>query len=131
MTEENTAAETFGDCGYDDGDWRCREGGYLWYAGDGEGFDPSDCSYLCPHCRTQDYLEAAKEDAESCSEFSNNGVSGTGLDLWRAAEAKTLVANRPEALKALASLGPVSALEGDTSPQGYRVVLCNTQQISQ
>lgn len=79
MTEENTTAETFGDCGYEDGDWRCREGGYLWYAGDGEGFDPSDCSYLCPHCRTQDYLEAAKEDAESCSDSATMVYQAPGL----------------------------------------------------
>lgn len=129
MTNDKEMGDRLGDCGYEDGDWRCREGGYLWYAGDGEGFDPTDCSYLCPHCRTHDFLEAAKDDAESCSRYSNNGSSGTGLNIWKAAESKALEANRPEAIKALVMLGPVSALEGDDSSEGYSVVMCNTQQM--
>ncbi len=110
-------------CGYEIGDWQCREGGYLWYAGDGEGWDPEDCTDICPHCRTKDYLDSAKDDAESCSSYSNNGSSGTGLDIWVAAEKSALSANHPAACKALAELGPVSALDGSD------VVICNTQQV--
>lgn len=106
-------------CAYERGDWQCRKGGYLWYAGDGEGYDPTDCTYICPHCRTKDYLEAAKDDAESCSSYSNNGNSGTGLDIWVSAERTALEANHPMAAKALSEIGVVSALDDD------EVVLCN------
>ncbi len=116
-------------CAYQEGDWECREGGYQWYAGDGEGYDPEDCSYICPHCRTNDFLESAKEEAESCSHYSNNGSCGTGVDIWEQAERRALQANRAEAVKALAAIGPVSALEADDSAQRYSVVLCNTQEV--
>lgn len=111
-------------CGYSAGDWECRPGGYLFDAGTGEGYDPQDCSYLCPNCRTQDYLEAAKDDVESTSRYSKNYESGTGLDIWKAAERHALEANRPAALAALAELGPIAALDDD------EVVLCNTQQVA-
>lgn len=116
--------KNFPACGYERGDWECRDGGYLWYAGDGDGYDPEDCTYLCPHCRTKDYLEAAKEDAESTSSYSNNGSCGTGLDIWKSAEREALEANRQEALKALAEIGPVAALDGEET------VMCNVQQGS-
>lgn len=106
-------------CTYERGDWQCRKGGYLWYAGDGEGYDPTDCTYICPHCRTKDYLEAAKDDAESCSSYSDNGSSGTGLDIWVSAERTALEANHLMAAKALSEIGVVSALDDD------EVVLCN------
>lgn len=111
-------------CNYEYGDWQCRDGGYLWYAGDGEGYDPEDTSYICPHCRTADYLEAAKDEAESCSSYSNNGDSGTGLDIWIAAEKMALEANHPAATKALFEIGPVLALDGDEE------VICNAQRGS-
>jgi hypothetical protein len=110
-------------CNYAPGDWECRAGGYLWYAGDGEGYDPTDCTHICPSCRTADYLQAAKEDAESCSSFTNNGYGGTGLDLWKISERTALEANRPAALKALAKLGPVAALDDEET------VICNSQQV--
>ncbi|MGE8465423.1 MAG: hypothetical protein ACN6QE_04700 [Pseudomonas putida] len=123
MSEKNEAALEVA-CGYSVGDWECRPGGYLFDAGTGEGYDPKDCSYLCPHCRTQDFLEAAKDDAESTSSYSNNHESGTGLDIWKAAERHALEANRPEAIKALVEIGPVEALDDDD------IVLCNTQQVA-
>lgn len=110
-------------CNYATGDWACRKGGYLWYAGDGEGYDPEDCSYICPHCRTKDYLEAAKEDAESCSSWMNNGAHGTGLDIWNISERTALEANRNQAIKALKKIGPVAALDGD------EIVICNSQKV--
>lgn len=116
-------------CNYEDGDWECRKGGYLWYAGDGEGYDPEDCTYICPNCRTHDFLEAAKEESEGCSFYSNNGSSGTGVDIWEIAERAALKANRAEAVKSLRTIGPVCALEADDSPEKYSVVLCNTQEI--
>lgn len=121
--EDWPTAKSAGGCAYEVGDWQCREGGYLWDAGTGEGYDPEDCTHICPHCRTKDYLEAAKDEAESCSSYSNNGSSGTGLDIWTSSERTALEANRPEALKAMAELGPVSALDGD------EVVICNTQHV--
>lgn len=111
-------------CAYEIGDWQCREGGYLWDAGTGEGWDPEDCTHICPHCRTKDYLESAKDDAESCSSYSNNGSSGTGLDIWTSSEKVALTANHPAACKALSEIGPVAALDGDD------VVICNTQQVA-
>lgn len=108
-------------CGYSLGDWECRPGGYLYDAGTGEGYDPQDCSHICPCCRTKDYLEAAKEDAESTSKYSNNFDSGTGLDIWKSAERVALKANHPAAVKALAEIGPVEALDDET------VVVCNSQ----
>lgn len=109
-------------CAYRSGDWECREGGYLWNAGDGKG-------WLCPHCRTADYLEAAKEEAESCSSWMKNGRYGTGVDLWTSAEREALQANEQAAKAALATLGVVRALEDDDNPAGYSVVLCNTQSV--
>ncbi|WP_268797558.1 hypothetical protein [Pseudomonas huanghezhanensis] len=114
-------------CGYTQGDWECREGGYLWYAGDGEGYDPEDTSEICPCCRTKDFLEAAKDEAEACSSYSNCGDSGTGVDIWASAEKVALRANPVAAAQALQELGVVAALESDDSPDGYSVVLCNTQ----
>ena len=120
MSKSNAKTEPSA-CGYSVGDWECRPGGYLFYAGDGEGYDPQDCTHLCPHCRTLDYLESAKEEAESVSRYGGTGGSGTGLDIWKAAESHALEANRPAALWALAELGHVEALDDD------EVVLCNTQ----
>ncbi|MNO66159.1 hypothetical protein D3C76_569410 [compost metagenome] len=123
MSEANVKSEPSA-CGYSVGDWECRPGAYLFDAGTGEGYDPQDCTYLCPHCRTQDYLESAKEEAESVSSYGGTGGSGTGLDIWKAAERQGLEANRPAALNALAQLGPVQALNDD------EIVLCNTQQAA-
>lgn len=107
-------------CDYTDGDWECVEGGFL-IDEPGEGWDPEAATHICPHCRTKDFLEAAKEEAESVSSYSNNGSCGTGLDIWTAAEKEALTANHPAACKALSEIGPVSALDGDD------VVICNTQ----
>jgi hypothetical protein len=111
-------------CGYTAGDWECRPGGYLFDAGTGEGYDPEDCTYLCPNCRTRDFLESAKEEAESVSEYGGTSGSGTGLTIWMAAEREALEANRNAAIEAMAALGQVQALDGD------EVVLCNTQQVT-
>ncbi|MFI8394148.1 hypothetical protein ACIGEI_09520 [Pseudomonas sp. NPDC078863] len=117
-------------CGYAPGDWECRDGGFLFDAGSGEGWDPQDETYICPCCRTRDYLEDRKADAESTSRWSDNGFSGTGLSIWISAEQTALYANEPAAKKALAELGTVEALVADDSPQGYSVVLCNTQAVT-
>lgn len=116
-------------CGYQNSDWECREGGYLWDAGTGEGWDPDDLTHICPNCQTFDYLEAAKEEAESCSSWSDCGRHGTGLDIWVAAERRALVVNEKEARAALLELGAVEALVGDGSPEGYHIVMCNTQPV--
>ncbi|MDU8350673.1 hypothetical protein RYA05_02075 [Pseudomonas syringae pv. actinidiae] len=135
MTETNSQnaneAELDHDCQYEINDWQCRAGGFLWDAGTGEGWDPEDESRICPCCRTRDYLIDAKEDAESCSIWSDCGVSGTGLDIWVSSERTALHANRPEALNALAEIGVVEALVAESDKEGYSVVLCNTQPYPQ
>jgi hypothetical protein len=114
-------------CGYSSGDWDCREGGYMYDAGSGEGYDPEDSTYICPQCRTKDFLEAAKDDAESTSSYSGSCGSGTGVTIWARAEKEALSANPVEARKALSELGVVGALDHDESEEGYSVVFCNTQ----
>lgn len=114
-------------CGYSIGDWDCREGGYLYDSGSGEGYDLDDCSEVCPQCRTADYLQDAKEEAESTSSYSGTGGSGTGVTIWANAERIALDANPQEARKALGEIGVVSALEDSDGPDGYSVILCNTQ----
>lgn len=114
-------------CGYTNGDWECRKGGYLYDAGSGEGWDASDCTYICPCCRTGDYLESAKDDAESTSYWMDCGTTGTGVDIWISAEKHAIKANKVQALIALKSLGIVKALEQDDSEEGYAIVFCNTQ----
>lgn len=118
-------------CGYSSNDWECREGGYLFDAGTGEGWCADDTSEICPCCRTKDYLEAAKDEAESCSSYSNNGSGGTGLTIWNSAEREALEANKVAAIQAMSEIGIVHALEDDDSEQGYSVVMCNTQEDSQ
>lgn len=117
-------------CGYSINDWDCREGGYLYDAGSGEGYAIDDTTFICPRCRTFDYLEAAKEEAESVSSYYGTDGSGTGVTIWASAEQHALSANPEEARKSLSDLGVVSALEADGSPQGYSVVLCNAQEPS-
>lgn len=119
-----------GGCGYWPDDWKCREGGFLFDAGSGEGWDPEDSTYICPCCRTKEYLEDRKDDAESTSRYTNNGFSGTGLSIWIRAENTALAANEPEAKKALLEIGIVEALVADDSPKGYSVVLCNTRTVT-
>ena len=53
-----------------------------------------------------------------------NGASGTGLDIWTNSERTAMEANRFEAIKALAALGPVAALDDDET------VICNAQQVA-
>ncbi|MDD2056298.1 hypothetical protein N5D52_10285 [Pseudomonas sp. GD03860] len=96
-------------CGYSTGDWQCKPGGYLYNANTGEGED-DDPLYICPHCRTKDFLKYAKKGAESLS---------TGVYLWKSAEREALKANHPEAIKTLAELGPVVTLDDET------VAICN------
>ena len=117
-------------CGYQSGDWECRDGGFLFDAGSGEGWCVEDETYICPCCRTSDYLEDRKADAESTSRYTDNGFSGTGLSIWINAEKVALSANEPAAKKALAQLGTVEALVADDSSKGYSIVLCNTQEVT-
>lgn len=129
-TTKRENASDLGDihhCQFEIDDWQCREGGFLWDAGTGEGWDPEDVTHICPQCRTRDYLLDAKEDAESCSLWSDCGTTGTGLDIWVSSERTALHANKTEALKVLAEIGVVEALVATPDKEGYSVVLCNTQ----
>lgn len=98
-----------GTCGYQMGTMECRGDGYLWDA-DNDGYNKHDHSYPCPSCRTQEYLEDAKEHAESTSSFSNMSSSGSGVDIWTWSVKHALDNNRDAAEQALKKIGKVEAL---------------------
>ncbi len=114
-------------CSYEDAGQICRGDGYLcdedqYY----EGYDPTDMTYPCPCCNTQVYLEGAKEDAETCSSWSDLWRSGTGETIWIHRSRRALAANPDQAPKILATLGPVHALVADrAAPEGYVVSVNN------
>ena len=101
-----------GTCGYQSGTMECRGDGYLWDA-DHDGFDKYDISYPCPDCRTKEYLENAKEQAESTSSFFNMSSSGTGVDIWQGAVKHALEQNGGAAEQALKEIGKVEAIFDD------------------
>lgn len=110
-------------CTYQNGTYECRGDGYLWDA-DSDGYDPSECDHACPRCNTREFLERAKEDAESCSYSSSNTHACTGAGIWRRAVAVAQEENAVATQATLASLGVVSALVDDEDhPDGYRVQL--------
>ena len=102
--------------------YECRGDGYLWDA-DHDGWREDDHDMSCPQCSTLAYLQEAQEEAQTCSFFSCNAVSGTGESLWLNAVRIAQDAN-PEATKtALATIGLVETLVPDKLlPDGYRVV---------
>ena len=114
-------------CTFQRGTWECRGDGYLWDA-DSDGWDPNEADNPCPCCNTLEYLERAKEEAESCSAWSNGHSSGTGEDIWLNCLSWAEAAN-PEGLpEILKKIGPVEALVSDTtSPDGYFVRTNNAE----
>ena len=114
-------------CTFQRGTWECRGDGYLWDA-DSDGWTPKEVDNHCPCCNTLDYLERAKEEAESCSAWLDGNSYGTGEDIWLNYLSWAEAAN-PEGLQEiLKRIGPVEALVSDTgSPCGYFVRTNNAE----
>lgn len=108
-------------CDFQFGMYECRGDGHLWDA-DSDGYDPSDFSDPCPKCNTDDFLAAAKDDAESTSFYSSMSSSGSGVDIWENAVAAARKWN-PEGLpEVLRKIGRVEALKEDQkNDEGYSV----------
>lgn len=92
----------------------CRGDGFLWDA-DFDGYDPQDHSMPCPECNTEAYLLDAKEEGESCSHGSTNGVHYTGESMWLGAVKVAESANPTAASAALLKIGLVAPLAPDSS----------------
>jgi len=99
-------------CGYQIGTIECRGDGYCWDA-DHDGYDPNDHSLPCPRCNTKEFLEGAKEDAETTSHYSSMSDSGTGNTIWQSAVLIAKEQNPEQAEVALISIGCVKALESE------------------
>lgn len=91
----------------------CRGDGFLWDA-DFDGYDPDDQSMPCPQCNTEAYLLNAKEEGESCSHGSDNGIHYTGESIWLGAVKVAESANSTVAKAALLKIGLVEALVPDS-----------------
>jgi hypothetical protein len=127
MPEENSRAVSVAACNFQRGTWECRGDGYLWDA-DHDGWDPDDTSDPCPGCNTLEYLQRAKEEAESCSSWSDCGSSGTGEDIWLNCLRWAEEANPDGIAEVLKKIGPVEALVDDPgSPNGYFVRTNNAE----
>lgn len=114
-------------CTSQHGTWECRGDGYLWDA-DHDGWDPEETDNPCPCCNTLEYLKRAKEEAESCSSWSDGYSSATGEDIWLNCLSWAKAAT-PEGLPAiLRQIGPVEALVNDPgSPDGYFIRTNNAE----
>ncbi len=96
-------------CEYQAGTFECRGDGYVWDADD-DGYDLNDKSWPCPCCNTEQYLEDAKEEAESTSYYRSLNHEGCGADIWRGAVARVAQWNPEEVHAALLKIGRVEAL---------------------
>ncbi len=106
----------------------CCIDGYLW---DLDSCDEPGGPLLaggdlpCPKCNTLEYLEQAKEEAESCVPDSVAGSGGgfayTGESIWLAAVRKAESLNPDGAAAALQKLGVVETLVPGDGPDGCTV----------
>lgn len=116
-------------CGYERGTWECRGDGQLWDA-DSDGYDPDDTSEPCPGCNTVEYLQDAKEEAETTVYHSGIYGMSTGEDIWLSAVAIAKEANPAGAEAILAAIGPVDTLVPDDSCEDQlRVVRHNEPSV--
>lgn len=132
MTNTNTpnAAPPPDPCDYSRGTWQCRGNGQLWDA-DSDGYDPDDNSEPCPGCNTLEYLQHAKEEAETTIDLSGIYGTSTGEDIWVTAVMIARKANPAGIAAALTVIGPVDTLVPDDSAQdGFRVVRHNEQDLA-
>ena len=111
-------------CEYWRGTWQCRGDGFLWDA-DCDGYDPTETDDPCPRCNVSVFLERAKEEAETCSSWSNGYSSGTGESLWLSCVARVTEENPEVTAAVLAALGPVRALVDADNDEGCEVRLHN------
>ncbi len=106
-------------CEYQNGTFECRGDGYVWDA-DSDGYDPDDHSWPCPCCNTGEYLEAAKEEAETTSYYRSMMSQGCGADIWRGAVARATEWNPSGVAQLLNEIGKVVALlpddDGEDNP---------------
>lgn len=112
----------------------CCIDGYLWDIDScdepgGPLFDGGDMP--CPKCNTLEYLEQAKEEAESCVSGSVAGSGGgfayTGESIWLASVRKAESLNPDGAAAALRKLGVVETLVPDVGVDGcavHRYIYC-------
>lgn len=132
MTNTDTANDgpSADPCDYSRGTWECRGGGQLWDA-DSDGFDPDGVSEPCPGCNTKEYLEDAKEEAETTIELSGIYGSFTGEEIWTTAVAIAKEANPAGIEAVLKAIGPIDTLVPDSSGEdGFRVVRHNKQDLA-
>lgn len=113
-------------CTYQYGTWECRGDGYLWDADD-DGYDPTEKDHPCPGCNTLEYLQKAKEEAETTCSYSNGYSSGTGETIWQGS-VRVATEENPDGIdEVLRAIGEVHALvDDDTSPEGYAVRIHNS-----
>lgn len=113
-------------CTYQRFTWECRGDGFLWDA-DCDGFDPSEQDNPCPSCNTLEYLQRAKEDAETTSSWSDGYSSGTGETIWLGSVRVATEENPDGIAEVLRAIGEVHALVDDeASPDGFVVRVHNT-----
>ena len=96
-------------CNFQFGTVECRGDGYCWDA-DADGYDPQDHSHPCPQCNTKEWLLQQKEEAETCSYFSDMSSQGSGVDIWESAVMVARRENQDGTEKLLAEIGAVRAL---------------------
>lgn len=102
--------------------YECRGDGVMWDA-DHDSWSADEHNMSCPQCGTLAYLQEAQEEAQTCSSFVSNSISGTGETIWLNAVRIAEKANPEAAKTALATIGLVETLVPDKSlPDGYRVV---------
>ncbi|SMH64613.1 protein of unknown function [Acidithiobacillus ferrivorans] len=106
----------------------CCIDGYLWDLDscDEPGGRLSDGGDMpCPKCNTLEYLEQAKEEAESCTSgsvfVSGGGYAYTGESIWLSAVRKAESLNPDGAAHALQKLGVVKTLVPEAGTNGYAV----------
>lgn len=118
-------------CKYQRFTWECRGDGFLWDA-DCDGFDPSEQDNPCPSCNTLEYLQRAKEEAETTSSWSNGYSSGTGETIWLGSVRLATEENPDGIAEVLRTIGQVNALVDDkASAEGYVVRIHNVKNAEQ
>lgn len=112
----------------------CCIDGYLWDLDscDEPGGRLSDGGDMpCPKCNTLEYLEQAKEEAESCTSgsvfVSGGSYAYTGESIWLSAVRKAESLNPDGAAAALQKLGVVETLvpiDGGNGCTVHRYIYC-------
>lgn len=110
-----------GTCPYIDSIFECNGNGFL-FDSEASSVDPNDTSHPCPACNTMEFLDDAKEEAETCSSYSGIGGNGSGVTIWEEAVALAMAANKVACMVYLHSTGVVNALKDDTKDHSRYLV---------